>query len=305
VTTSVPTALSCPVCNASADTAELFLAENIDTSRLSGFSFASRKEPEYMCHRLVRCSICELVYAVFPPGQDELANAYHSAEYDSAEEASDAADAYLKAISPILAELPQRESVLEIGAGTGVFLERLASQGFSNLVGVEPSTAAITAAPASRRDWIHEGIFREQDFSPESFDLICCFMTMEHVSRPGELARAAFRLLRPGGAFVTVTHDYRSSVNRLLGRRSPIIDIEHLQLFSKRSIREMFARSGYADIAVRDFSNRYSVRYWVRLSPIPSPLKKVVLSAINFFGARDVKLTFNVGNMIASGFRGG
>src|SRR6185295_10645668 len=26
-------------------------------------------------------------------------------------------------------------------------------------------------------------------------------------------------------------------VNRMLGRRSPIIDIEHMQLFSKRSIR--------------------------------------------------------------------
>ncbi len=294
-------ALPCPVCNTPADSATLFLEENIDTSRLSGFSFASRKEPEYMCHRLVSCSICELVYAVHPPGQDDLASAYHTAEYDSAEEASDAADAYLEAIRPVLARLSHRQSALEIGTGTGVFLDRLASAGFSELVGVEPSAAAIAAAPADRRHWIREGIFREQDFLPESFDLICCFMTMEHVSGPSEIARSAFRLLRPGGVFVTVTHNYRSPVNRLLGKRSPIIDIEHLQLFSERSICELFVRSGYANIEVHDFSNRYSIRYWIRLLPIPSLAKRAILFVLSGLGASRLKLSFNVGNMIASG----
>lgn len=297
------TVSNCPVCGMSADSATLFLEENIDTSRLSEFSFASRKEPEYMCHRLVRCPNCELVYAVNPPGQDELANAYHAAEYDSAEEASDAADAYMSAIQPVLAHLPQRQRVLEIGAGTGVFLERLASVGFSELVGVEPSAAAIATAPEYRRSWVREGIFREQDFSPEYFDLICCFMTMEHVPCPGEIARSALRLLRPGGAFVTVTHDYRSAVNRLLGKRSPIIDIEHLQLFSARSICELFNRSGYANIEVRVFPNRYSVCYWVRLAPMPSPVKRATLSALSWLGACGMKLSFNVGNIIAAGFR--
>jgi SAM-dependent methyltransferase len=101
-------------------------------------------------------------------------------------------------------------------------------EGFSELVGVEPSTAAIAAAPENRRQWIREGIFREADFSPSSFDLICCFMTMEHVPDPKVISDAAFRLLKPGGAFVTVTHDYRATVNRVLGKRSPIIDIDHM-----------------------------------------------------------------------------
>lgn len=299
-----PNALPCPVCNTTADHATLFLEENIDKSRLSGFSFASRKVPEYMCHRLVRCPTCDLVYAPHPPGQDELANAYHKAEYDSAEEASDAAEAYMRAIQPILARLPQRQCALEIGTGTGIFLERLASAGFSDLVGVEPSSAAIMAAPASRQGWIREGIFHGEDFPPASFDLICCFMTMEHVSGPGEIVRSALRLLRPGGAFVTVTHDYRSMVNRLLGSRSPIVDIEHLQLFSARSIRELFVRSGYANIEVKTFTNRYSIRYWARLAPVPAFLKRAMLSALSGLGANGLKLSFNVGNTIAAGFRG-
>ena len=42
--------------------------------------------------------------------------------------------------------------------------------------------------PAHRRAWIREGVFEDQDFAAESFDLICCFMTMEHVLDPKVIA---------------------------------------------------------------------------------------------------------------------
>jgi SAM-dependent methyltransferase len=256
-----------------------------------------------MSHRLVRCLQCDLVYVPLPPGQDKLAAAYHVADYDSTTEADDAADAYMRAIQPILAQLPQRETVLEIGTGTAIFLERLQDIGFTQLVGVEPSTAAIAVAPDYRRAWIHEGIFEEAKFLPESFDLICCFMTMEHVVDPSSVARSAWRLLRPGGAFVTVTHDWRSVVNRVLGKRSPIIDIEHMQLFCKSSLLEMFARTGYERTETQAFANRYALRYWFRLAPIPTKLKTVMVKILMRTGLDSMKISANVGNTVAAGFK--
>ncbi len=299
----MPTSRSCPVCSTPSDQASLFLTENIDPERISGFSFASRKAPEYMCHRMVRCRVCDLVYADAPPPVEELAQAYHTASYDSTEEANDAAKSYALAIQPALQRLPRREAALEIGTGTGIFLDHLKAAGFTRLVGVEPSSAAIAAAPKARRAWIREGMFEERDFQPESFDLICCFMTMEHVRDPRELSEAALRLLRPGGAFVTVTHDYRSVVNRLLGKRSPIIDIEHLQIFSRQSIRAMFVRTGFENVSVESFVNRYSLRYWLRLSPLPGGLKQVLgrVIAVPMLSGRHIDL--NVGNTVAAGFR--
>jgi len=90
---AIATPRSCPVCGAGPVHATLFLEDSIDPSRLSGFSFASRKVPEFMSHRLVRCGACDLVYADNPPDAEVLANAYHEAAYDSAEEADDAAAA--------------------------------------------------------------------------------------------------------------------------------------------------------------------------------------------------------------------
>jgi len=301
--TSDAKAVPCPVCGSPPEAAVLYLEESIDPAKMSGFSYASRKTPEYMSHRLVRCTACDLVYVSNPPGQDVLAQAYHQADYDSAEEAADAADAYVRAMAPILKGLKGRSGALEIGSGTGVLLERLQAQGFTGLVGIEPSAAAIAAAPPRRRAWLRQGIFREEDFAPESFDLICCFMTLEHVRDPLAVARSARRLLRPGGAFVTVTHDYQSLVNRLLGSKSPIIDIEHMQIFSDRSIRTLFERGGFSQISARPFRNRYALRYWLRLAPLPAGLKSLAGKVMGATGLGRLKLAVNVGNTLAAGFR--
>ena len=62
--------------------------------------------------------------------------------------------------------------------------------------------------------------------------MICCFQTLEHVPDPRQLVEEAFALLEPGGLLALITHNADGALNRMLGRRSPIIDIEHLQLFS-------------------------------------------------------------------------
>jgi SAM-dependent methyltransferase len=293
----------CPVCGATNPSPEIFVSGSIDPAKLTATSFASRKEPEFMSHRMVRCAGCGLAYVDQPPGQDSLAAEYHRAAYDSAEEADDAARAYIQTLRPTLAKLGRRDAALEIGTGTGVFLEMLRNESFATVVGVEPSSSAIEAAPIHRRAWIREGIFIERDFAPESFDLVCCFMTLEHVLDPSVIAQAAFRLLRPGGALVVVTHDHRGWINRLLGRRSPIIDVEHMQLFSRRSLETLFARAGFEQIGVETFINTYSLRYWLRLLPLPGTLKRIALRLLSGLGVAHWRAGMNVGNLMTAAFK--
>jgi len=294
---------NCPLCGADGGRATAFLADSIDQRRVSGSSFASRKTPEYMSHAMVRCLDCDLVYVDRPPSAASLAASYHAADYDSAEEAEDAADAYARAIAPVLATLRGRGAALEIGTGTGAFLERLRDAGFAELVGIEPSLAAIAAAPAHRRGWIREGIFEEADFAAGRFDLICCFMTLEHVRDPGALVAAAHRLLAPGGVFVGVTHDYRGLLNRLLGRRSPIVDIEHMQLFSGASARALLASRNYIDVGGASFRNAYRPSYWLRLVPMPAGPKHRLIAALRGSWLDRRRLAVNVGNYMSWGFR--
>ncbi|WP_097092087.1 class I SAM-dependent methyltransferase [Novosphingobium sp. Chol11] len=296
-------ARACPLCGAGADQAEPFLSDTRDESRVSASSFASRKVPEYMSHAMVRCRACDLAYVDRPPSVASLAASYHEADYDSAEEAEDAADAYARALGPVLQQLKGRGAALEIGTGTAAFLERLQNAGFTSLVGVEPSTAAIAAAPTHRKAWIREGIFEEGDFAPDSFDLICCFMTLEHVQDPGALVASAYRLLRPGGVFVGVTHDRRGLLNRLLGRRSPIVDIEHMQLFSAKSARRLLQINGYGDVGGASFYNSYRPSYWLRLVPLPAGLKAGLTRMVRGSWLDRRRLSVNVGNFMSWGFK--
>jgi SAM-dependent methyltransferase len=294
---------ACPLCGAGADQSEPFLSDSRDERRLSASSFASRKVPEFMSHAMVRCRACDLAYVDRPPTVQELAASYHAADYDSAEEAEDAADAYAVAIEPVLAKLRSRGAALEIGTGTGAFLDRLSRAGFRDLVGIEPSAAAIAAASAHRKGWIREGIFEEGHFAPESFDLICCFMTLEHVQDPGALVAASYRLLRPGGAFVGVTHDRRALLNRILGRRSPIVDVEHMQLFSAESATGLLTSRGFADVGGASFLNRYRPSYWLRLVPISSSVKARLTGLLRGSWLDKRRIALNVGNFMSWGFR--
>ena len=291
----------CPVCGTDPAGSKIFLKQSIDMSRISGFSYASRKTPEYMRFELVSCRDCTTVFASSAPPKGAITRAYHEAEYDSADEARFAAATYRTALTPFLSSLPSRQRALEIGTGTGVFLTQLQQAGFSEVIGIEPSRAAIDAAEPAVRPLIREGIFVGDDFAPGSFDLICCFQTLEHVPDPLGLVEASARLLRRGGLLALVTHDYRSAVNRLLGRRSPIIDIEHLQLFCRPSLDRLLVAGGLETVAIESFANRYRLAYWLRLAPFPSMIKPAIQKIAARTGAADIKLRVNVGNLLSIG----
>jgi SAM-dependent methyltransferase len=293
---------ACPICGDGASS-RLFAAANVDSSRLDGFAFASRKTPEFMHYRLLECAGCDLVYAAEAPTADFLEQAYDAADFASAVEAEFASRTYAAIIRRLLPQLADRRGALDIGTGDGCFLERLLELGFEDVAGVEPSEAPIRAAKPAIRRLIRHGLFNAADFEPGSFRLITCFQTIEHVDAPLELAASAHRLLRPGGALVLVCHNRRGVLNGLLGARSPIRDIEHLQLFSPRSAIRLLERAGFANVQARPIVNRYPLDYWLRLLPLPNGPKSRLRAAANRSGIGRLALPMPVGNLAVVGRR--
>lgn len=280
-------------------------AANIRPEQLDGFAFASRKAPEYMHHRLVICDACDLLYASPAPTPETLVEAYEQADYDSAEESSYASATYAALLADMVGPGAPSGPALDIGTGDGSFLAALAGLGIDDATGVEPSLAPVASAPPAVRRKIRVGPFSEQDFPEGHFGLVTSFQTLEHVPEPAAMCRSAHRLLRDGGALLVVTHDRRAPLNRVLGRKSPIYDIEHLQLFSPGSLRSLLERSGYSDISVRPVVNRYPIRYWARLLPVPGKAKGAMLAAIEAVRLGRVAVSLPVGNIAAVGFKGG
>jgi SAM-dependent methyltransferase len=275
----------------------------VDAARLDRFAFASRKVPEYMHWRLVECSRCDTLYANPAPDEGVLEAAYAEAGYDSGEAAAHAARTYARLLPGILAAAPAEGGALDVGTGDGAFLHELVRAGVGDVVGIEPSPAARDAAAAEVRDLIQPGPFRAEDFEPGRFRLVTAFQTLEHVPDPLGLCRAAHTALRDGGALAVVCHDRRATLNRLLGRRSPIFDVQHLQLFSRPSLRAVLERAGFERVEVRPLVNRYPLRAWARYPPLPAGAKRRLLRALDG-RAGAVAVPMPVGNVAAIGYRG-
>jgi len=291
----------CPGCG-SADSTP-FADANIDPEGLGSFAFASRKLPEYMHHALVVCRACDLLYANPAPDRKSLEVAYHDAAFDASEESRYAGLTYGGFLPRISHEMPDKKGALDIGTGDGAFLEQLLQHGFTDVVGVEPSAAPIAAAPPAIRSLIRHTPFRAPDFTPESLRLVTCFMTIEHVYDPLTLCKDSLALLKPGGALFLVCHNRRSLLARAMGMKSPIFDIEHLQLFSPKSVRALLERAGFSRIEVHTVVNRYPINYWARLLPLPDAIKPRALQLLRASGLGKLSLSAPIGNLAVVAYK--
>jgi len=244
-----------------------------------------------------------LSFASPAPDGRALADAYRDAGYDSREEARHAALTYSDLLREVVPCLPLAGGALDVGAGEGSFLAVLRDLGFDDLVGIEPSRTAMDAGEPEIRALIREGVFRAGDLEPERFRLVSFLQILEHLPDPLAAAREAHELLCPGGALFIVCHDRLAPVNRLLGRRSPIYDIEHLQLFCPRSLRALLERAGFYEVEIRRFRNRYPLKYWLRLTPLGRRAKLRLTRTLDCLRLGALPLTLPAGNLAAIAWR--
>lgn len=293
---------TCPIC--SQDTPyQLWTDANFSEEKLNEFSFASRKIPEGTHFRMLRCLHCDILYTSPAPSAEWLQTAYQGTHYNSAEEAAYAACTYRKLVSLFRSSLPDQESALDIGAGDGAFLDQLLQMGFKTVQGIEPSQAPIQAAQNHIKPYIKNTVFKPEDFTENSFSLITCLQTIEHVPDPLALCTNTFTLLKPGGALCLVAHNYRALSAKLLRTKSPIYDIEHLQLNSARSLQQLLQNAGYNKIRILPLVNTYPLQYWLKLLPCHLNIKMKIIKLCTTIGLDQLSISLRAGNLAAIGFK--
>jgi SAM-dependent methyltransferase len=292
----------CPLCGSSANS-RLHAEARFDASRVDGMSFSSRKTPERMHFRLLECTRCDLLYASPVPTSESIIDAYRDAGYSSGEEARYAAATYSTLVERIGTELPDRRGAVDIGAGDGAFLHYLQAAGFHRTVGFEPSSAPVAAATDDVRALIRPEPFVAGVLPEEAFTLVSCLQTIEHVLDPLALCRDAARVLAPSGAMLIVCHDRRALSARILGHHSPIFDIEHVQLFSARSVSTLLREAGFERVEVHPLRNRYPLRYWLQLAPLAGRLKAALQASLEAARLDGRPATLGAGNIFAVAYK--
>ncbi len=290
----------CPICKTS-DHSVVYRESTYDESRWTQASFSSRKVPEYMHFRLLTCGACGLTYGSPVASAEAASQAYRRASFEASVESTDAARTYAQYLRKQGFE-PGR--ALDIGCGDGAFLRELLRLGFREIVGVEPSEAPVRVASEDVRPLIRQEMFDRALFAENSFDLVTCFQTIEHVYEPRKLLEDIFRILKPGGKVFLIEHDLGAFSARVMGEKSPIFDIEHVQLFNPRSVRYLLTQTGFQDVNVFSILNAYALTYWLKLFPLPARVKRGLLASLAHPALRAVgaiRIPVPAGNMAIFG----
>ncbi len=234
----------CPSCNS--ENCKIIHKEKFDFNVLNDFAFASRKIPEYMHYELSECAQCSLLFASNAPDINFISESYVEADYDSSTESHEAAATYFKYFKKKLTK-KNIKSVLDIGCGDGAFLNCLYNSGVKNIKGFEPSLRAVNNASDNIINFIVPEIFDNKKLD-NKYELISAFMIVEHVYDPFDFLKNIYDALENNGFIFIVCHNRKSLLARLMGTKSPIFDIEHLQLFCPESIENVLERIGFKNI---------------------------------------------------------
>jgi SAM-dependent methyltransferase len=242
--------------------------------------FSARRLPDRIHFRIVRCSRCRLLRSDPSANPSELAGLYEKSTFDYAAEVPNLRKTYRRHLRALRRHRSDLRSLLEIGGGSGFVLEEALALGFDDVRGIDPSAAAVAAAASRVRDRIQVRMMGPGLFEPQSFDAICMFQAFDHLADPVALLRECARLLRPGGLFLLVLHDVGAWSARLLGERSPIVDVEHPYLYSRATLRKLVDANGLKVVESGAVMNLYSVAYLARLLPLPGRTKSWLLGAL-------------------------
>lgn len=255
-----------------------------------------RKDDWWYC----RCARCGLVSQLPLPDATTILEHYRrgfaAGNYrlllDSAERYRPVYESYAARLGRLVA-LHQGARILDVGCFTGELLCILRDAG-ADVYGLElqPEAAAIAAERLPGR--VFQALVEGTDFPQGDYDAITLLAVIEHVVDPVALLRRCGELLRPGGVLMVQTPDSGSALARVTGKHwPPLTPVEHLHLFSGRSLRQLLMQLGLVDLRLHRHVKRLPLEYvfemmrsygpqWRRLMAplyrlLPAPLRRVGL----------------------------
>ncbi len=289
-------ATPCAICH-TVDEARPLYEANFDLAALNPEVFSARRLPDRVHYRMVRCNDCGLVRSDPTADAHLLQGLYAESSFNYDAHVEDLRKTYGRYLALLQRYGAGKGALLEIGCGNGFFLNEALSQGYSQVHGVEPSVDAVAKADDRLRPHLVCDIMRPGLFAPASFDAICLFQVFDHIADPGALLKECHRLLKPGGLLLFLQHNVEAISARLLGRLSPIIDIEHTYLYSPATLGRLCGQFDLAPRASGFVLNTYSISYLLHLLPLPGSVKTSLAKLAERVLIGRLRLRVPLGNM--------
>ena len=150
--------------------------------------------------------------------------------------------------------------LLEVGCGTGEFLEELLRTKNWEIVAIEPNENAATYVKSKFSVPIFQSHFDDIDFENGSFDVIVMWYVLEHLPQPISDLRLAYKLLRTNGWLVFSIPNVDSWEAKVFGKYWAGWDLpRHLYLFPRPLLHEILESIGFQVVSEGCISTSYAI----------------------------------------------
>ena len=144
--------------------------------------------------------------------------------------------------------------LLDYGCASGAYLGRMEDRGW-HVSGMDMSQQAIETCHQQGFD-AHVGIAPDQQFPPDSFDVVSLWHVFEHVPSPTHTLEQVSAILKPNGKLVLGVPNINCLPARWFGKYWFALDLpRHVTHFSKETITKLLNRNGYE--VEKIFAQRY------------------------------------------------
>lgn len=137
------------------------------------------------------------------------------------------------------------ETLVEVGAGFGTFLQELSTRKvFNSLIGIEPTPNLAKTCRDKNLNIIEKLI---EEISPKTLkaDVVVNFEVIEHIFSPKKFLQSCNKILKKDGILIITCPNILGFDIQTLGAISDTIDVEHLNYFNPESLTLLLKETGF------------------------------------------------------------
>jgi len=289
--------IQCAICGENEKIEELY-KESLNLRNITKKTFSARRTPDRMHYRFVKCLVCGLIFSNPILEQNKIIDLYKKSTFDYGTESEFLKKTYGYYLLPLLKNAKREKiKLLDIGCGNGFFLEEAKDMGVKQVYGIEPGRESVKQAPKWLQKTIKIGMLDKKSFKQNTYDIVCCFHTLDHIVDPNAFLQIIYSILKKGGKALFIVHDTSGLSVKLFGEKSPIFDIEHIYLFNKSNLAKLFKKNNFTVIKNFDVKNNYPLQYWIRMTPLPKILKNPLIAGLKKIKREQFPLSLRAGNI--------
>jgi 2-polyprenyl-3-methyl-5-hydroxy-6-metoxy-1,4-benzoquinol methylase len=239
---------------------DTLIKETALSCKICGNTFFRKVDGAAGPYKILECLSCNIQFICPLPDGFSARNHYDSSYYCDWERSQK--KTRIKLWNKRLKDMMKYASIgklLDVGAGTGLFLSTAKEHGFE-VYGTEISPDACKISKDTYGIELFDGELAEANFPGGTFDVVTIWHVLEHLPDPMKMMKEIRRILKPGGMLVIALPNLKNYLMQFL---YPVVrrkkyylftpeDRElHFFYFNERSLRKMLQLNGFNVLAVK------------------------------------------------------